>query len=398
MVPKDKSARQQRIAHLSVVHTVGELRIYQKECRSLWDAGYDVFMVGVGETPQESLQPRIIGVPPGKNRLERVILTTAAAVSAGLKSHAAVFHLHDIELIPWGVFLKAIGKKVIFDNHEFAVQDVRDKPYIPKPLRSIAAAATSLVLAVADRCFDGIVVAAPAMLRDFKNPETVVINNYVEWDLPSEHSVAFSARRSAVAYIGMISEDRGIRMILEALELVNRTTPVELILAGEFEAPALYNELQQNSGWRYVDYRGLIARSEIRSILAADVVAGLIIFRDLENHRNASPNKLFEYLASGLPVIMPDFPSWVERFSGTGACIPVDVRDTGSIAAAIESLVQDTARAEDMGRHAFQAVKTSFHWNSERQKLLALYARIIGEPKHAEALRAKTESAEALRS
>lgn len=364
-----------RVAHLSSAHPVGDPRIYAKECRSLYEAGYDAFMVGIGESSNPPAAPAIIGIRPSGSRLLRMTLTAAAAVRAGLRAQADVFHLHDVELIPFGLLLKLMGKRVIFDNHEFVVEDIRDKPYLSKPLRHLFAGGAALALWFADRFFDAIVVAAPAMVKTFHNPNTVIINNYAEWDVRGDHHVPFADRKSAVAYIGGIDEKRGIREIVDAMEIVASRMDVELILAGQFCPPELCEDMQKRPGWRHVDYRGVVRRSEVIAMLN-EALAGLVIFHNTGNHRNASPNKLFEYMVAGLPVIMPDFPSWVERFGVTGACLPVDPLNPSAIAERICWLLQHRPEAEAMGRRGRESAQTCFHWNQEKEKLIALYEKI----------------------
>jgi glycosyltransferase involved in cell wall biosynthesis len=61
-------------------------------------------------------------------------------------------------------------------------------------------------------------------------------------------------------------------------------------------------------GWRKVDERGFVDRENVRDILAHSV-AGLVTFLGVPNHINAQPNKMFEYMSAGLPVIASNFPS-----------------------------------------------------------------------------------------
>ena len=44
--------------------------------------------------------------------------------------------------------------------------------------------------------------------------------------------------------------------------------------------------------------------------------AGLVTFKALPNHINAQPNKMFEYMSAGLPVIASNFPAWKSIVEG----------------------------------------------------------------------------------
>lgn len=369
----------QRVAHLTSVHTVRDVRIFQKECVSLSEAGYDVVVVGIGDSSRNPSEPEIIGLTAASSRIKRMTLTTMSVLRAGLRSKASIFHLHDPELIPAGLFLKMIGRRVIFDCHEFVIPDLLEKSYLPAAIKRLVAWFVQGALFLADTCFDAIIVAAPANLRGFRNRNAIVINNYAEWEVPEVLPSRFADRGPILAYTGMIVEERGIQEIVRALEIVARRTPVTLLLAGEFQSPELLDKMRQLPGWRHVDYRGQVARTEVRQILDQSV-AGLVIFHDIGNHRENSPNKLFEYMARGLPTIMSDFPAWKERFGPTDACLCVDPYDPEAIAEKITYLITNRAQAEEMGKNALHAARTTFHWNVECEKLLELYARLIGKP------------------
>ena len=50
--------------------------------------------------------------------IDKIILPFIALLK-GINENAHVYYFHDPEFIPEGIFLKLIGKKVIFDIHEY---------------------------------------------------------------------------------------------------------------------------------------------------------------------------------------------------------------------------------------------------------------------------------------
>jgi glycosyltransferase involved in cell wall biosynthesis len=284
--------------------------------------------------------------------------------------------LHDPELIPLGLILKAMGKRVVFDCHEYYVRDMAERAYIWGPMRGILGAIVKVALRMADMHFDGIVVAAPGMLRGFANRNATLINNYPEWEIDGAAAKRFSERPPRIAYVGSISEPRGIREIVAALDIVAQATAVSLLLCGKFTPNELLDEMRLQPGWRSVDYRGLVSRDEVQRLLD-EAIAGLVIFRDTANHRESSPNKLFEYMAAGLPTIVTDFPSWRALLDPVGASLTVDPRDPRSIAASMLRVIGNRDEAERMGKRGQQAVREQFNWSSESKKLVALYEAIL---------------------
>jgi glycosyltransferase involved in cell wall biosynthesis len=91
------------------------------------------------------------------------------------------------------------------------------------------------------------------------------------------------------------------------------------------------------------------------------------------NNYYTTPNKLFEYIAVGLPVAGSAFPE-IKRFvDGHELGVTFDPEDSASIGAAINDALRDPDRLAAMRANALAASRT-LAWASEAAKLLALYA------------------------
>ena len=78
-------------------------------------------------------------MPSGGGRLERMTSFAKKVYEAALAVDADIYHLHDPELLPYGLKLKKRGKKVIFDRHEVYVEQIREKAYLPRWIRGLIA-------------------------------------------------------------------------------------------------------------------------------------------------------------------------------------------------------------------------------------------------------------------
>ncbi len=99
----------------------------------------------------------------------------------------------------------------------------------------------------------------------------------------------------------------------------------------------------------------------------------------MPNHVDAQPNKMFEYMSAGIPVIASDFPLWREIIEGCGCGICVDPLDPKKIAEAIDYLVDNPEIARRMGENGRKAVYDRYNWDVEEKKLLALYDSLLRE-------------------
>ena len=120
---------------------------------------------------------------------------------------------------------------------------------------------------------------------------------------------------------------------------------------------------------------GRRTRDEVMADLD-DARVGLVLFQPHPNHCHSLPNKIFEYMAAGVAVVASNFPLWTQIIERSGCGVMVDPRDPRAIASAIREVVEDPARAQEMGRRGRIAVERRYHWPSEWKILRNLYRTI----------------------
>lgn len=101
-----------------------------------------------------------------------------------------------------------------------------------------------------------------------------------------------------------------------------------------------------------------------------------MLYLPVPNRKGSQPNKLFEYMAAGLPVICSDEPLWVEEVESVNAGICVNPEDVNAIRAAIVKLLNDRELAQEMGRNGRRAVETKYSWAREAEKLIDFYREV----------------------
>ncbi|CAJ94835.1 putative glycosyl transferase [Cupriavidus necator] len=364
------------VAHLTSVHPRYDDRIFLKHCRSLAANGYRVSLVvadGNGDESRDGVLITDVGTLPG--RVNRVFRTTARVLRRAIKLNADIYHLHDPELIPIGLRLKSMGKRVIYDSHEDVPKQLLSKPYLgPTRLRALAGAFSMYERQVCRR-FDGIVAATPYIRDKFLpiNPCTVDINNFPILD-ELGGPVRWEDKRAEVCYLGGINSSRGIRETLMALELMR--SGARLNLAGRFGDRALESEVRATTGWSSVNDLGYLDRAGVRAVLERSV-AGLVTLHPIINFLDALPVKMFEYMAAGIPPIASNFPLWREIVEQSDSGICVDPLDPKAIADAVDYLVTHPHEARRMGENGRRNVVRKYNWAIEQDKLLQFYERLL---------------------
>jgi glycosyltransferase involved in cell wall biosynthesis len=367
------------ICHLTSVHDPLDTRIYRKECLSLVRYGYRVCLIApsaTGGDVQDVVQ--LVSLPPVNSRLARMLFQPWRVLFAAIRSRARAYHFHDPELLVVGMLLKLTGSKVIYDVHESVGADILSKSYLPTWFRRLAALAVSALERVGTRLYDGIISATPFIASSFAPVQSLVVQNF-----PINGELAVSeeleVRQDLALYMGSMSDIRGITEMVQAMSLLSSRDSTKLVLVGRFSDQSFENLLRGMPGWARVEYHPWQDRKSLARMMSRCRV-GLILLHPAPNHYHAYPNKLFEYMSAGLPVLASDFPLWREIIEGSGCGQVVDPTKPGEIAKRIAWFIGHPLQAEEMGKKGKAAVANLYNWDREEGKLIAFYQNLIGPP------------------
>jgi glycosyltransferase involved in cell wall biosynthesis len=367
-----------KICHISTAHPPTDDRIFYKECISLEKNGFVVYFIVPSQAEESVRNIKIVPLPIFKNRFKRIILGTYKTYQLAKKIDAAIYHFHDPELIPLGLKLKLSGKKVIYDVHELVYYQLENKKWLGKMVKIIQWIYLQFEKRAVKK-LDGIILAEDGYMDYFLSRYSIyktkfqLIRNYsilslIDLTVPAN----LNEDRQKLIYMGGLSQIRGIKEIIQALELMKN--PPVFLLFGRWEDPGYQSECINLAGWKFVNYLGFRKLEEIYPYLKVSDLTIAMLY-PIKNYLTSLPVKAFEYMAMEKPMILSDFPYWKEIF---GKCaVFANPYNPTDIAEKIQTLLNDKSLRKELGENGRRAVVEKYSWESEEQRLLDLYNRVL---------------------
>jgi glycosyltransferase involved in cell wall biosynthesis len=365
--------KQYYVVHMTSVHDASDVRIFEKECRSLAENGYRVSLIVPHSRSGTMDGVEIHVVPQPKSRFYRMTCTAWKVYRTAIEQDADLYHFHDPELIPAGLLLKYVGKKVIYDAHELYAVKILCKPWIPLPFRYLASQVFSWCEHLSSRFFDHVVTADRFTANTFHSERVSVVANYPFLPPIQEHSERAAAAHVAI-YAGELTSDRGLNVMLEVARRL-QSTGFELRLLGHFGCPEEEQQVCAEPNIRYLGRQS--HQAVLRELANADV--GLVLFQPVPAYYYAGENtiKLFEYMSRGLPVVVSNFPNLkrIVELVDCGLC--VDPQDAQQAADAISELLDNPGLLRILGENGRKAVLREYNWEREARTLLRIYREVL---------------------
>lgn len=179
-----------------------------------------------------------------------------------------------------------------------------------------------------------------------------------------------------VAYVGVLAEWQGIDTMLDAVVADEWPEDVRLHIAGDGVLRPMVERAAAQHPER-VEYLGVLPYSDVPTFLASSEVA-LSLQNDVRGLGQHSPIKMFEALASGVPLVVTDFPGQSDVVSECGAGFVVPVDDARAVAVAVRQACADAAANGRMGARARECAVRSHSWQVRAQATSEVLSRVLG--------------------
>jgi glycosyltransferase involved in cell wall biosynthesis len=178
-----------------------------------------------------------------------------------------------------------------------------------------------------------------------------------------------------ILYQGIIVEGRGIEYIIDAI----RNLPqVYFVIVGDGPQRSRYEQaaLDKNIGDR-VRFAGRVSHSDLLNYTAGADIGASLIENISVSYYHALPNKLFEYIMAGLPVISSDLPQMKKIVEEYKTGYVLQMKSPDELKVVLERLINSPEELTALKGNSLEAAKI-LNWENEYKKLFNLLERHAG--------------------
>lgn len=374
------------ICILTTAHPLDDVRVNHKMALSFREEDFRVTWVGPEYAYFDHQNYNRYGLeyqlyPTGKTKFDRILGGRRAYLSGLKVQNVDVYYSPEPDSAEVAIKLARINDaKVIFDIHE-VYHDVMLSRWVKgwafKLLRPFA---RKKIEGTCGRC-DLVIGVSKAVIKPYSdaNVEQMIVRSCAPaWfakDQPAD--VCGQGRTILTLMHGKSTLGRGTITLLEALSIAQkRIDDFSVIMfdsfvesAESFGSSQFRTMLKEMNLETVVDFREPVTMQKMPAILQTCDVGMIAYNRALG--LESLPNKLFEYMATGLAILAPFYSKEIVRIIEQEKCgLLVDFEDPQAIADAIVYLKNNPVECRQMGLRAREAFLQRHNWQAEIQPLI----------------------------
>lgn len=312
----------------------------------------------------------------------RRILALPLATFILWRIKAKAYHAHDFPALLhfWVSFLG--GKRIVYDSHELYFDRLSMSNFplfnwllgMMRPLEKPMARRADAMITVGDFIADHLVETLSL------NQRPVVVRNAVDLRVvPDDDFVRFpvSEDKKIIIHTGGLIQGRNLVSLAESLSYLPEDDVLVLMGGDGNEKPNILAVEQRENLTGRIIYVPPVSPFAVFSTIQQAHLAAILTNMESLNNRYALPNKLFESIAAGLPVVVgpnEEIAGIVKRYKMGAVCDPTDPK---SLADAIREILNP----ENYAQYKAGAERASeeLHWENEEKVLITLYSNLIGD-------------------
>jgi len=357
-----------------------------RQAKTLASAGYDVIVIAYDPEKKFPLKEIVDGIRVERIRYRSTLLDGLnkflnffgfwlICSSRTMKKSFDVVHVNDIEGLSFGWMISRVKKtRLVYDSQElyFNIEASFLRQTAFRILERLFIGDAHVVTAVSESCAKALAgrygIKQPKVIMNV--PETVSIKKR---DIRGE--LGIPTGKKIVIYVGDVKRGRGLKYLVESMAYLEEVYVViigrllhgfDKMLSERAQALGVGDRLRILPAVPYQEMLEYIASSDVGVCTIENLSLKLYY---------ALPNKIFEYILGGIPVVASDFPELRKVIGEYDVGCVVDPHNPKEIAAGVDSVLSDGERYSKMKENTKKALRV-YNWENEGRKFLGLYEEL----------------------
>jgi glycosyltransferase involved in cell wall biosynthesis len=304
-----------------------------------------------------------------------------AEAACRLRPH--VVHCVDSDTLAVGALVaRRTGAKVVYEAAElYPDMLLANRAHVPAPVLAYWRRIERRFVPRAD----AVITVGDAIAEEIRRRfavDPVVVRSVPILEPPADRGLLrreldVSDDQVVLLYQGLINYGRALSVMIDAVALVPSVV-FAIQGYGPLVEPVLAYAREAGVADR-VRYLGAAPIDRLHGYASGADIGDVVLENLSLNNYLAEPNKLYQYLMAGIPVLGSDFPGMRPIVEGERTGLVCDPTDAKSVVAALQCLVSDAPLRAEMGQRARRLAETRYNWEYESRTLVDLYRRLLAD-------------------
>ena len=368
-----------KVCHVISGYYRNDPRIFQRQCKSLVNGGYEVCILTNDGQPNEVMEGIKVYATDKywKNRIKVLLFANSQFLKKAIEVNSDIYQLHSPELFSLGLKLKKLGKIVIYDAHEDLPSHILEKEWIPLIFRKLISNFINFYMNRVLKNYNEIISPHQHVVEKLEliNANTTLITNFAKFGSLINYDLShYLNRENSICYSGTVYLHSNQEFILEAISNINN---LKYQIVG-FIDENYKEQLSERKGFEKLQFLGRIPWEELNDFYSKSLIGMVIIDYKLNlGYRRGTyaVNKIFEYMEAGLPIICTDYDLWKEIVDKYDCGICVEPNNAKQIEEAIQFLISNKEKAYQMGQNGRKAVLLEYNWSTQEKEYLRIFKK-----------------------
>lgn len=294
----------------------------------------------------------------------------------GLKFPSEFYHANDLDSLPIGVFLSSVsGGKLVYDSHEIytETEGLNQKPKEQKVWKWVE----KKLIPFVDETITVCASIGKELEKMYNLQKVWIVRNVSEkFKIKTESESPFPFDKT-ILYQGILRKGRGLEILVKILEFLPQNYGVVVLGEGDEVLKKELLDLAKEKGFEErLKFYGKVPLEELLNYTSHADLGTVLAENICLNYYYILPNKLFQYLMAGVPVLVSDFPELrniVDTYQVGVKTNPENLQET---AEKIVFLMKNSEKRKQLKSNCLEAAK-ELNWEVEEKVFLKVYERLV---------------------